>query len=53
MVQEIFRLFIQKLGLTRINIDHTIFVSKTGLDGPVVSTFIDKIKIMAPKENKS
>lgn len=40
---------LQKLGLSRINADHSIFVTKAGLDGPVISTFVDDIKIMAPK----
>lgn len=40
---------LQKLGLRQINADHNIFVTNAGLDGPVVSTFVDDIKIMAPK----
>lgn len=40
---------LQKLGLAKINADHSIFISKAGLNGPVVSTFVDDIKIMAPK----
>ena len=39
-----------KLDLVRINADHSIFISVVILDGHVVSTFVDKIKIMAPKE---
>ena len=42
---------LQKLGLRRINADHSIFISEAGLDGPVVSTFVDDIKIMTPKES--
>ena len=42
---------LEKLGLHWINIDHSIFVTKAGLDGPVVSTFVDDIKIMAPKDS--
>lgn len=41
----------QKLELTRINADHSIFNSEAGLDGHVVSTFVDDIKIMTSKEN--
>ena len=41
----------QKLGLIKINTDHSIFINVTGLDSPVVSTFIDDIKIMAPKKS--
>ena len=40
---------LQKLGLSRINVDHSIFVTKAGLNGPVVSTFVDDIKVMALK----
>lgn len=43
--------FLEKLGLKRINADHSIFVTKAGLDGPVVSTFVDDIKIMTPKRS--
>ena len=42
---------LQKLGLRRINADHSIFVTNTGLDGPVVSTFVDDIQIIAPKRS--
>lgn len=42
---------LQKLGLTRINADHSIFITRAGLNGPVVSTFVDDIKVMAPKES--
>lgn len=41
--------FLEKLGLRRISADHSIFVTNAGLDGPVVTTFVDDIKIMAPK----
>ena len=41
--------FLQKLGLRQINADHSIFVTNAGLEGPVVNTFVDDIKIIAPK----
>lgn len=41
--------FLEKLSLKRINVDHSIFVTKANLDRPVVSIFVDDIKIMAPK----
>ena len=41
--------FLEKLGLTRINADHSIFTTRQGLEGPIVSTFVDDIKIMRPK----
>lgn len=40
---------LEKLGLKRINADHSIFVTEAGLNGPIVSTFVDDIKIMGPK----
>lgn len=40
---------LEKLGLTWIHADHSIFVSKAGLKGPMLSVFMDDIKIMAPK----
>ena len=42
---------LKKLGLKQINADHSIFVTDVGLNDPVVSTFVDDIKIMAPKES--
>ena len=41
--------FLKKLGLKRINFDQSVFVTVVGLDGPVVSTIVDDIKVMAPK----
>ncbi len=40
---------LEKLGLARIHADHSIFITKAGLNGPIVSTFVDDIKVMAPK----
>lgn len=40
---------LQKLGLSRINADHSIFITPAGLDGPIISTFVDDIKIMEMK----
>lgn len=42
---------LQQLGLQQINADHSIFVTNASLEGPVVSTFVDGIKIMASKES--
>ena len=39
--------FFQKLGLAKINADHSIFISVAALNGLIVSTFIVHIKIMA------
>lgn len=42
---------LQRLGLIRINADYSIFVTKAGLDSPVINTFVDDIKIIAPKNS--
>lgn len=42
---------LEKLGLERINADHSIFITPLGINRPIVSTFVDDIKIMAPKES--
>lgn len=38
--------------MTRINANHSIFVIEIGLNGPVVSTFVDDIKIITLKNNE-
>lgn len=40
-----------KLGLTRIRANHSIFMSEAGLKGPVLTVFVDDIKIMASKRS--
>lgn len=42
----------QKLGLWWINADKSIFVTNAGLEDPIVSTFVNDIKIMALKESE-
>ena len=42
---------LEKLGLQRINADHSIFVTSAGINGPIVSTFVDDIKIMGAKNS--
>lgn len=44
---------LEKLGLSRIYVDHSIFISSAGLNGPIVSMFVDNIKIMGMKESES
>ena len=39
---------LEKLDLARINVEHSIFITKAGFNGPIVSTFVDDIKIIAP-----
>lgn len=40
---------LERLGLRRTHADHSIFTTKVGLNGPIVSTFLDDIKIMGIK----
>ncbi len=39
---------LEKLDLARIHSDHSIFITKAGLNRPIVSTFVDDINIIAP-----
>lgn len=43
--------FLEKLGLARIHADHSIFITETDFNGPIVSIFVDDIKVMAPKRS--
>lgn len=47
--EQLSSFLLEKLGLSRINANHSIFITQYGLKGPVVSTFVDDIKIMGPK----
>ena len=49
--ERLSKFLLQKLGLTKINVDHSIFINMAGLDGSVVSIFLDNIKIMASIES--
>lgn len=40
---------LEKLGIKRINADHSIFISLFGLNDLIVSIFVDDIKIVALK----
>lgn len=44
-------LLLEKLGLSQINTDHSIFITQYGLKGPIVNTFVGYIKIMGPKRS--
>lgn len=43
--------FLEKLGLRRINTDHSIFVLTAEINGPIASSFVDDIKIMGAKDS--
>lgn len=51
LYKRLMNFLLEKLSLKQINTDHSIFVTKTDLDRPVVSTFVDDTKIMAPKNS--
>ena len=40
---------LEKLGLHQIKADHSIFVTEVDIQGPIVSIFVDNIKIMGVK----
>lgn len=42
----------KELSLKWINADHSIFLTKADLNEPVVSIFVDDIKIVAPKNSR-
>lgn len=41
-----------KLDLMWIYADHSIFILEEGLKGPILSIFVDNIKIITPKGNE-
>lgn len=43
--------FLEKLSLQQIYTDYNIFITKTGINRPNVSTFVDDIKIMGVKKS--
>lgn len=47
-----FHFFFEKLGLMYINADHNIFTISQGLERPIVSAFIDNIKIIGSKNTR-
>lgn len=49
--KRLFMFLLEKLGLKCIHADYSIFVSVIGLKGPILSFFVDDIKIIAPKDS--
>lgn len=43
--------FFKEFGLKQININYSIFVINASQDGPVISTFVNDIKIITPKKS--
>lgn len=50
--EKLSKFLLEKLGLQQINTNHNIFISSTRITGPIVSTFVDNIKIMGVKDSK-
>ena len=42
---------LERLGLKRTNTDYNIFITKVGLNGLIVSTFVNNIKIIGSKKS--
>lgn len=47
--KQIFQFLFEKLGLKQINADHSIFVTISGINSLIVSTFVDDIKVIGVK----
>ncbi len=45
------KFLLEKLCLKRINADHSIFVTPSGIIEPIVNTFVDDIKVMDVKRS--
>lgn len=44
-------MLLEKLGLNQINADHSIFITAAGINEPIISIFVDDIKIIGVKES--
>ena len=49
--ERLSKFLLEKLGLRRINAAHSIFVTVAGINRPIVSTFVDDIKVMGVKRS--
>lgn len=49
--KRLFAFLLEKLELRRTYANHNIFITKAGLNNPIVSIFVDDIKIMGTKRN--
>lgn len=47
--ERLSKFLLEKLDLKQINADHSIFVTSTEINEPIVSTFVDDIKVMGVK----
>lgn len=46
------KFFLEKLKLQQINTDHSIFISSAEINRPIISIFIDNIKIIGVKNSE-
>lgn len=46
--ERLSRFLLVKLGLKHLEADHSIFVTPQGFKGPIITTWVDDIKIIAP-----
>ena len=49
--ERLSKFLLEKLGLKQINKDHSIFVTSSGINRPIVSKFVDDIKVMGVKRS--
>lgn len=49
--ERLSKFLLERLSLKWINADYSIFVIFAGINGPIVSTFLDNIKVMRTKES--
>ena len=49
--EKLFAFLLEKLGLRRTHANYNIFLNKVGRNSPIVSIFINDIKIMGTKES--
>ena len=47
--ERLSKFLLEKLGLKQINVDHSIFVSSSGINRPIVSIFVNDIKVIGIK----
>lgn len=47
--KRLFKFLLKKLGLSQINANHSIFVISIRIHGPIISMFVDDIKVMEVK----
>ena len=48
--ERLARFLLEKLGLKHLDADHSIFTSDAGFKGPILTTWVDDIKIITPSK---